>query len=158
VGPEYQKNKRTRVGGIAHTPHRPLLRMTTKRQQQDKAKQKAKGAKEHAKRIAERAKESHTKKRKHNSDSDSDDELEKGSKAARAGTESESVAEYSNSSTDSSVKERDEIAQDTQTLEKEQSAGKKLKASIRAQKETNKKRLSELFKTRNDYPSEVNIL
>ncbi len=64
----------------------------------------------------------------------------------------------SDSSTDSSVKEREEIAEDTQTLEKEQSEGKKLKASIRAQKETNKKRLSELFKTRNDYPSEVNIL
>ena len=130
--------------------------MTTKRQQQEKAKQKAKSTKAHAKRIAERAKESHTQKRKHNSDSD--DELETGSKAARAGTESESLAESSYSSTDSSVKNREEIAEDTQTLEKEHSAGKKLKASIRAQKETNKRRLSELFKTRNEYPSEVNIL
>ena len=156
MGPEYQKNKRTRVGRIARTPHRPLLRMTTKRQQQDKAKQKAKGTKAHAERIAERVKESHTQKRKHNSDSD--DELENGSKAARAGTESESVAESSDSSTDSSFKAREEIAEDKQTLEKEQNTGKQLKASIVAQKATNKKRLGELFKMRNEYPSEVNIL
>ena len=130
--------------------------MTSKRQLQEKAKQKAKGAKAHAKTVAERAKASHTLKRRRNSDTD--DELEKGSKAARASTESESVAESSDSSTDSSVKDREEIAEDTQTLEREQNEGKQLKASIRAQKETNKKRLSELFKTRNDYPSEVNIL
>ncbi len=69
-----------------------------------------------------------------------------------------SRSESSDSSSDSSVKEREEIAEDMQTLEKEQNTGKQLKASIVAQKATNKKRFSELFKTRNEYPSEVNIL
>lgn len=138
-------------------PKSPLLRMPkSKSQRQEAPKQKAKGALAIAKKLAEKAKESHTKKRKHNSDSD--DDLEKVSQDARAGTESESVDESSDSSSDSGVKEREEIAEDTQTLEKEQRAGKQLKASIAAQKATNKKRLSELFKTRNVYPSEVNIL
>ena len=104
------------------------------------------------KKIAAKATEGHPKKRKFNSDSD--DELEQDPQAARAGTESESVAESSDSSTDCSVNERE----DTQTLEKEQNTGKQLKASIVAQKATNKKRLGELFKMRNEYPSEVNIL
>ena len=88
--------------------------MTTKRQQQKKAKQKGKGTKAHAKRIAERAKESHTQKRKHNFDSE--DELERGAKAARRGSDSETVAETSDSSSDSGAKEREEFAEDTQTL------------------------------------------
>ncbi len=129
---------------------------TTKKQKKEQAAKKARGTIAHAKRIAEKAKDSHAQKRKRNSDSD--DELEKDSHAARAGTESESVAESSDSSSDSSIKEREEIAEDTQTLEKEQNTGKQLKASILAQKATNKKRLNELFQTRNDYPSEVNIL
>jgi hypothetical protein len=57
-------------------------------------------------------------------------------------------------------KEREEIAEDTQTLEKEQKTGKQLKASIVAQKATNEKKLKELFKMRNNYPFdlEVNVL
>ena len=149
MGPKNRKKNRTRVVGIAHTPHR--WRMTTKKKKQDRNKQKAKGTNAHAKRIAERAKESHTQKRKHNSDSE--DELETGSKAARRGSDSETVPETSDSSSDSGAKEREELAEDTQTLEKEQSEGQQLKARIRAQKETNKKRLSKLFKTRYDYPS-----
>ena len=64
--------------------------------------------------------------------------METGSKAARAGTESESVAESSDSSTDCSVNAREDIAEDTQTLEKERNTGKQLKAKIVAQKATNK--------------------
>ena len=141
IDPAWARNIEKRKGRvlsallIARTPHR--CRITSKRQKQDKAIQKAKGTNSHSKRIAERAKESHTQKRKHNSDSE--DELETGSKAACRGSDSETVSKTSDSSSDSGAKEREELAEDTQTLEKEQSEGQQLKASIRAQKETNKK-------------------
>jgi hypothetical protein len=91
---------------------------------------------------------------------ESEDELVDASETAREDTESETAAESSYSSSDSSVKGREEIAEDTQTLEKEEKTGEQLKASVVAQKATNEKRLKELAKMRNNYPSglKVNVL